>query len=783
MKITNRFEAQTRDTMLPGIPKARSLVAVSALCLAAGMGLAQSTPTLTAHEASGASSRQASAAFQAAMQDLPLSFQPDMSAGGDPGRFLASGAGYRLHLSATLAEIDIAKRDRLVSADLRMSVAGANPQAQVVGLDRLPTTTNYIVDADPQHSRTNVPNFAKVAYRNVYPGVDLSYYGNRGQLEYDFAVAPGANPAQIKLTFPGIAGMQVDAPTGDLVITLRDGSEVRHQRPQVYQQASSRKVTIDGRYHVLGANSVGFTLGQYDHALPLIIDPTVSFTRFIKGTGTDFPTAITVDSGGNTYIAGETDSLRGFPYGGNINVVTDVLPQKNCALAGGDGFACPNAAFLIKMNPAGVILAYSYFGGNGFDEPLAITTDNTWVYVAGETTSRTFNDAYTDPAESGPLKINGISHASGSVNAFVAIFEPNMIPFKYITFGGSGLNSAHAIAVDAAHFIYVAGGTCGGGDFPTSALLSKSVLQGAAGGGCDGYVVKMDLHGSIQAGYSTYIGGANNDVATAIAPDSDGSAWVTGYTCSPDFPGARLNPVSTGDLTNGGCTAFVTKLSPTGTSAEVSMFLGGRLTLNQMTDRFIYPNDFGTAITLAPGGGVVVAGGTYSPNFYTTSNSAVQKTNPTCLSGGVECESGWVARIGASGGVYYSTYLGGEGASYATTVSVNHNAQVYVGGVTSTYLGFPGAPAITPNPTAGYVTKLPDSLNSVAWTTFLGEEIHGLVARQPSPVWYPTGAPPTTIYTTGIRLVPKGTNPKLDTTAGTDGFVVQLIDGSAATAQ
>ena len=780
----SRFNEETRHAPCFGISKPRSLVAIPVLCLIAAMGCAQSTSTSTERLTPGASSRQAraSVALQAAMKELPLSFQPDIRKNSDPVRFLASGEGYRLYLSPTLAEMEIARRNRRSDADLRMSITGANPHAQAVGLDRLRAITNYIVDGDPQHSRINVPNFAKVAYRNVYPGVDLSYYGNHGQLEYDFVVAPRANPEQIKLMFPGITGMRVDASTGDLVITTRDGSEIRHQRPQVYQRIAGRKATIDGRYHVTGANSVGFTLGKYDHALPLIIDPTVTFTRFIEGTGTDYPTAITVDSSGNTYITGETDSLRGFPYGGNINVVTDKLPQKNCGAAGGTGYACPNAAFLVKINSAGAIVAYSYFGGSAFDLPLAITTDDTWVYVAGETTSSKFNDAYTDPAESGPLKINGTPYASGNVNAFVAVFEPNMIPYKYMTFGGTGLNSAHAIAVDAAHFIYVAGATCTA-DFPTSALLSKSVLQPTAGGGCDGYVMKMDLHGSIQAGYSTYLGGVNNDIASAIAVESDGSAWVTGYTCSADFPGARLNPVSTGDLTAGGCTAFVTKLAPTGASAEVSMFLGGRRTLNPQTNDFIYPSDFGTAIAVAPGGGVVVVGGTYSPNFYTTSDSAVQKTNPACLLGEKgDCESGWVARIGATGSVFYSTYLGGAGSSSATTVAVNHNSQVYVGGITSTYVGFPGAPAIAPNPTAGYVTRLPDNLNTVSWTTFLGEEIHGLVARQPSPVRFPTGAPPTTIYTTGVRLVPKGTNPKLDATAGTDGFVVQLVDGSAGIA-
>lgn len=720
-----------------------------------------------------------SATFDAAMKDLPLSFQPDMSASKVPGRFVANGEGYQLQINPNLAVFEIAQQDRSSSTDLRMSIAGANPRAQVVGLDQLPTTTNYIIDGDPRHSRTNVPNFAKVAYRNVYPGVDLSYYGNHGQVEYDFTVAPGASPEQIRLTFPGVAGMRVDAPSGDLVITMQDGSEVRHQRPQVYQQASSRKMSIDGQYHVIGVNSVGFTVGHYDHARPLVIDPTVSFTRFIEGTGTDYPFAITVDSTGNSYITGVTDSVRGFPYGGNINVVTDNLPQKNCPTA--TGFACPNAAFLIKMSPAGGILSYSYFGGSGFDVPLAITTDDTWVYVAGETTSTKFVDAYTDTGELGPLKVNGQPYARGNVNAFLAVFEPNMLPFKYVTFGGTGLNSADAVAVDAAHFIYLAGGTCSN-DFPTSALLSKSVLQSKTGGGCDGFVTKMDLHGSIQAGYSTYLGGANNDNVSAIAVESDGSAWVTGQTCSPDFPGARSNPVSTGQPTadGQGCTAFVTKLSASGTSADVSLFLGGTLSLDSQGG-LIEPNDFGTAIAVAPGGGVAVAGGTYSPNFYTPAYASVQKTDPSCLSGGFECESGFVARIGEDGAVDYSTYLGGIGSSEADAISVNRYSQIYVAGKTSTYLGFPGAPAITPNPTAGYVTKLPEDLTSVTWTTFLGEEIHGLVTTQPSVRFITTAPPPTTIYTTGIRLVPKDNNPKLNVTAGTDGFVVQLTDSTQAT--
>lgn len=756
---------------VPRYPLVWSLVAASTLYFQIGQA---------AH--AGAAPPDANASAHAALDRAgALSFQPRLDQSASPDQFVGSGRGFQVRLGPDSATIDVAGQSK--DAALRMSIAGANPHAHAAVLEELPFQTNYYIgDRSHWHS---VPNYAKVDYRDVYPGVDVSYYSNQGQLEYDFAVAPGANPSQIRLQFPGTSNLKVDPSTGDLVIRTASGADIRHARPALYQRTADGRVAVDGSYRIVDGNTVAFAVGHYDREQTLIIDPTVTFTRFVEGTSDERPFGITVDSAGFSYITGLTSSHSGFPFGGALSG-SDQLPAKDCSKGFGPSPCAVQEAFIMKLDPSGNIINYSYFGGNGFDVPDAITTDGSWVYVVGKTNSAQFTtDLSPNVNNSGPLDVNNQGWARGTAtdNAFMAMFETgqNLRPMKYILWGGTGFNEANAIAVDSSHALYIAGETCAA-DFPTTdvAGVNRKSAQAHLGGACDAFVTKIDPFGFLVSGYSTYLGGSNNDYATGIALDKDNSAWVTGQTCSPNFPGIDPTLPATGSPTaNGeGCTAFVSKLSPTGSKVDFSVFVGGRLA--DVNNQLVYPSDIGNAIALDPSsGGVYITGNTFSKNFF-TSIGAVQPTDP-CQA--AICTSAFVSYVSENRCVCFSTYLGGTGFAFGSAIAVNHTEGIYVGGATSTYVGFPGAPAIAPNPAAGFLTKLNSNLTKVSSTTFLGEEIVGVFVEQPPPVGIilsPFQIPTTTIWTTGQRLAPGNIfSQALNHDGGQDGFVVKLTDSSS----
>jgi hypothetical protein len=689
---------------------------------------------------------------------LPLSFEPNVGQANPRFKFVSRGPGYRVELTATEALIEFLHGKSFARTRLHMWFPGADPDAKVLGAAKLPGVTNYFVGSASQW-HPGVPNYARLVSRNIYPGVDLVYHGKDGQLEYDLVVAPGADPGRIRIAFGGIERLSLDPVSGDLLLTTFDGAQIRHERPRLYQMHGGQRQPVSGRYRIVDRASVAFELSAYDSSRALIIDPTLVFTTLVEGNQDDWPFGVTVDNRGYVYVTGVTDSGMGFPFGGNINAV-DHLPAKDCSKDVAFGWTCPNAAFLMKLTPAGAVLFASYFGGNGLDLPHAIATDSSWVYVVGETTSSQFLDHGADYG--GPLEIGSQGYALGDDNAFMVMFDTNGQPIRYTLWGAPGVNAANGVAVDAAHAVYVAGATCGDG-FPTSALLSRPTLQAQRAGDCDGFVTKIDPWGFLGYGYSTYLGGKAFDYASAIAVESDGFAWVTGQTCSDDFPVSNpaLNKGFPG-FGGGGCTAFVTKILPDGSGMEYSLFLGG------LAQSGVVPQDSGTAIAINGVNGVYVAGFTFSPNFYTTAN-AVQRSFPC---GSLQlCSSAFVAQVNAGANVPYSTYLGAGGAAEATSIVLSRSGRVYVAGDTVAYAGFPGATtASIPNPTTGFVTSLSSTLDSAAWTDFLGTRVESLAIREPS-LRIIALPQPSTIYMAGMHHVVSGLND-----GGIDGFVRAVND-------
>ncbi len=280
------------------------------------------------------------ASGQSSLQ-LPIFFEANVGQAEPAVRFLARSGDYALHLSADGAAM--ANR----AAKVRMHLAGSN-KSRPVGEDQLPGKVNYLIGSDPGKWHTGVPAFSRVRYRGVYPGIDIVYYGNQSRLEYDFVVAPGADPQSIKIRFAG-AALHL-ASNGDLAagsITLR--------KPEVYQDVNGARRPVAGEFKLIAGHTVGFRLGTYDRRKPLVIDPVLVFSTFLDGSRMSVANAIVTDSGGNVYVAGSRDPLPGFPV---------TIPASG-------------TAFVAKLNATGTALVYStYVGGTGGNAANGLAVDH-----------------------------------------------------------------------------------------------------------------------------------------------------------------------------------------------------------------------------------------------------------------------------------------------------------------------------------------------------------------------------------------------------------------------
>ncbi|MBI4637936.1 MAG: SBBP repeat-containing protein [Candidatus Rokubacteria bacterium] len=401
-------------------------------------------------------------------------------------------------------------------AVVRMKLLGANPDPLVTGVDQLPGRINYFLGNDPARWRTNIPTYARVRYGDVYPGVDLVYDGSRRRMEFDFVLAPGADPGLIRLAFEGAGSVALDE-RGDLLLKTAAG-ELRLQKPHLYQESGGRRVAVDGSFALVAAPckgrpcpaapvQVAVQVAAYDTGKPLVIDPVLSYSTYLGGSAGDEGFGIAVDASGNAYVAGQTSSTN-FPTASALQPVLG-------------GFS---DAFVTKLDPSGATLVYStYLGGsavelNGGTAGIAVDASGN-AYVTGDTSSTDFPTASALQPASG-----------GSTDAFVTKLNPTGAALVYSTYlGGSSNDRGLGIAVDASGNAHVTGITLST-DFPTA-----SALQPAFGGIIDAFVTKLDPTGATLV-YSTYLGGSNNDQGHSIAVDASGNAYVTGFTLSTDFP-------------------------------------------------------------------------------------------------------------------------------------------------------------------------------------------------------------------------------------------------------
>jgi hypothetical protein len=515
---------------------------------------------------------------------------------------------------------------------LRLKLVGANPKAKVEGLDGLPGKSNYFIGNDPKKWRTNVPNYAEVKYKDVYPVVDLVYYGNQGKLEHDFIVSPGVDPSAIRFAVEtGNSRIEnrktrID-PSGDLVIAM-DGGEVRLHKPVVYQPNSDdNRQSLDGRFLLAANNQITFEVDPYDKSRPLVIDPVLTYSTYLGGSSNDGGFGIAVDSAGNAYVVGNTQSAD-FPTTG---------PYQATYAGGLDD------AFVTKLNAAGSAVIYStYLGGSDDDWSTGIAVDTAGsAYVTGYTYSTDFPTA------------NALQAANaGNEDAFVTKLNAAGSALAYSTYlGGGDYDYGRGIAVDTAGSAYVAGDTYST-DFPT-----HNPLQADNAGYDDAFVTKLNAAGSALV-YSTYLGGGDYDVSYGIAVDMTGNAYLTGYTSSTDFPTANAFQADNA----GNDEAFLTKLNAAGSVLVYSTYLGGS------------DYEYGYGIAVDTTGNAYLTGYTGSTDFPTA--NPLQAANATN-------GDAFVTKLNPAGSALaYSTYLGGSGYEHGNAIAVDTLGNAYVTGDT-----------------------------------------------------------------------------------------------------
>jgi uncharacterized repeat protein (TIGR01451 family) len=372
---------------------------------------------------------------------LPIGFEINRGQTNSAIKFLARGKGYGLFLTSTgavLRFLHSEQADKVTDPDrpnigtLNMRFTGARSISHPVGLDPLSAKSNYFIGNKRSGWHTNVPLYSKVRYENIYPGIDLVYYGNQRELEYDLIVAPGKSPSLIRMKFEGTEKISVDT-NGDLSLT-KDSATIRHRRPFVYQEIEGVRHEVEAAY-VIERDEVGFKLGPYDKTKPLNIDPVLVFSGFLGGTSLDQGLAIAVDSQGSTYLTGSTTSTN-FPLASPLQGTKDSF----------------NDAFVVKLNPAGNALVYAtYLGANGDDVGNSIAVDAQGnAYVTGVTGSGSF------PTTGGVFQ----TEKDGFTDAFAVKLNPSGSALLYSTFiGGDNNESGLGIAVDGSNRAVVVGRT------------------------------------------------------------------------------------------------------------------------------------------------------------------------------------------------------------------------------------------------------------------------------------------------------------------------------------
>ena len=641
---------------------------------------------------------------RASLNTLPLAFEANQGQTDPQVKYMARGSGYTVFLTATdtvfaLNSSSQARDSRGTrhsavagsaqpasksstnplpsghrTAAIRMHLIGGNPQSQIIAGNELPGRSNYFLGNDPSQWHTNVEQYERISYRDVYPGINLAFYGVQKQLEFDFIVAPGAIPAEIQFAVAGAHRIATDN-SGNLILPSPAGNVLLH-KPVAYQQKDGARQPVDARFVLQAHNQVSFEIGNYDRSRELVIDPSVSYATYLGGTGEDDGNAIAIDSSGNAYVTGQTKS-------------TD-FPTKNPLYGTNKGGF---DVFVTKLSATGSLAYSTYIGGSSDDSGNAIALDASGnIFVAGGTKSSDF------PTTLGVYQ----SALKGATNAFALELNSTGSTLMYSTFlGGTGTDVANGLALDSSGNAYVAGSTTST-DFPPK----NPVALETAGG----FVSELNSSGNALV-YSTYLGAGPRDFAAAVAVDAAGKAYVTGGTQSPTFKTTTgvVQPTCGTDANCNGAVydAFVSVIQAGGGNLFYSTFLGGSA------------SDKGLGIAIDSAGDAYVTGVTQSSNF--------PPKNPIQANfGGVQ--DAFVTELNPAGAaLLYSTYLGGSSSDAGSGIAVDGSGNAYVTGETGSS-NFPVSLNATQPKSGGgndaFISEIKSGGTALVFSTYLGGSLN-----------------------------------------------------------
>ena len=763
-----------------------------------------SVPTLPA---SAARSR-----IQATYAALPLAFEPNQGQSDPQVKYMARGNGYTVFLTSNDAVLSLQSRvakknapqtQTAPSAVVRMHLVGAKAPAKIEGAGLMAGKANYFIGSDPAKWRSGIARFARVSYENIYPGVNMAFHGAERELEFDFVVAPGADPSPIGVQFRGNRSLKTDS-SGNMIIASAAGDVLLH-KPLAYQEQNGARQPVDARFVLKANNQISFELGTYDRSRELVIDPSVSYSTYLGGSLDDAAYGIAFDGSGNAYVTGQTASAN-FPGSSSANklngtdnaFVTEIKADGSGTVystyvggsvsdsgngialdASGNAFVAggtqsPNFptttgayqtalkagatsnAFIVELNPSGALTYGTYLGGSGGDVALGVALDSSGnVYAAGKTSSGDFPLKTALSATIAGGFISKLTPAGGGANDLV-----------FSTYIGSNVNdfaTAVAVASGSTPNVYITGSASSSAFLPAP---TAGVLQGTyAGGISDAFVIAINSAGT-QLVYSTFLGGSDVDIGNGIAVDASGNAYIIGQTASSNSSTTHF-PLTSGALqgTFGGGTydAFVSEVNATGTTLLYSTYLGGN------------GNDVGAGIALDGSNNAYVTGQTTSTNL--TLVSATQ-TNP---GGGIDAFVGEINPTGTT--LLFSTYLGGSsdedtsgkygaiavdntfslsaaalspsstvaaGGSVTSSVSVAPGAGIYVTGSTASTSDFPSTTGsfqpVTGGQTDAFVVKYSQSGAGFTGTVTLSCTVSPSPTNAPSCTSTPaTAATPGTL--------------------------------------
>ena len=599
---------------------------------------------------------------------LSLAFEANQGQTDPQVKFLAHGSGYTIFLTAGQMVLDLrpsavlsnaakssaapAASPKTTSAVIQINMVGANPNPKVAGEDLQAGKVNYFIGKDPKKWQTNVAIYKQVRYKDVYPGIDLVYYGNQSRVEHDFVIAPGADPGQVQLDVKGVDRLSIAA-NGDL--SLHKGTdEVRLQAPVIYQEFHGLRVPVTGQYMVKNSTHVSFALGPYDKTMPLVIDPVLVYGTFLGGLANDEAVGITVDSNGSAYVTGWTQSTN-FPLAG-----------QNGPPPGGQ------SAFVAKLDVSGSSLVYAdYIGGSSANYSTAMAMDSSnHVFITGYTYASDF--PVVNPYQANP---------AGGLEGFVTEVAADGASLLYSTYlGGNSDDYPYGIVLDGTDNIYIAGMTYSQ-NFPVvnAYQLAASPNQQGYWGGY-GFLTKIAPDGSAPV-FSTYFAGSANvaencyygpcwpspqSAITGVAVDGSGNAYVAGKTNTYDFPVTQGAYQTSNATTSDEQVGFVGKFTSSGNLAYSTYFAAVQNSY-----------DFNlNAVAVDSNGSAYIVGYSY-PGYNSIPLTTPNLCDPTQSS----CSWGFITKFDPTGStLVYSTYLAANVDVWPQSLLVDAAGDAYVYG-------------------------------------------------------------------------------------------------------